>query len=132
MEEIIRSDEGEKAPGPDGFNMISYKHYWTVVKGNIMAVVDFLYQSGNIERNFNASFIALMPKKAGVEEIKDFRPISQVGSFYKVISKLLAERLKKVMNVMVADSPMAFIKGRQTTDAVSIANECFDSMQAGH
>lgn len=50
-----------------------------------------------------------------------------MGSFYKIISKLLAERLKKVMNAIVAKSPMAFIKKRQITDAVSMANEYFDS-----
>lgn len=51
--------------------MISYKHYRTVVKEDIMAVVNFFHQSGNTERNFNTSFTALMPKKVGVEETKD-------------------------------------------------------------
>lgn len=50
-----------------------------------------------------------------------------MGSFYVIISKLPAERLKVVMNFMVADSPMEFIKGSQITNVVLIANECFDS-----
>jgi hypothetical protein len=50
---------------------------------------------GSFEKSINATFISLIPKKAGAVDIKDFRPISLVGGVYKIISKVLANRLKQ-------------------------------------
>lgn len=68
----------------------------------------------------------MIPKKVGASELKDFRPISLIGSFYEIISKILTERLKRVMPKLVDDQQMAFIKGRQIMDAILVANECVD------
>lgn len=59
--------------------------------------------------------------------MKDFRPISLIGSIYKIISKVLAERLKKVVYKLVDAQQMAFIKGGQIMNAILIANECVDA-----
>lgn len=62
-----------------------------------------------------------------VEEIKDFRPISLMGSIYKMISKVLAGRLKLVLPKIISCHQSAFIKGRQILDCALLANECMDS-----
>jgi hypothetical protein len=71
----------------------------------------------------------------GVVEVKDFRPISLVSGIYKIIAKVLANRLKIVLENMISKSQNAFIKGRQMTqilDSVLIANVCIDSrLQSG-
>ena len=69
----------------------------------------------------------LIPKKEGVEDIRDFRPISLVGSVYKLLAKVLANRLKSMMGEVIFDSQQAFVQGRQILDAVLIANETLNS-----
>ena len=69
----------------------------------------------------------MIPKKNGAEDIRDFKPISLVGSIYKLLAKVLANRLKSVLGGVVSESQNAFVAGRQILDAVLVANECIDS-----
>ncbi|WMV38388.1 hypothetical protein MTR67_031773 [Solanum verrucosum] len=119
----------DKAAGPDGFTMGSLflLKYWDVVKQDIMDTFQNFYEHEVFEKSSNATFIALIPKKKGAKELRDFRPIGLIGSIYKLISKVLTERLKRVVDKLVDSQQMAFVKGRQIMDAVLIANEAVDS-----
>jgi hypothetical protein len=75
----------------------------------------------------NATFIALIPKKVGAVDLKDFRPISLVGVVYKLIAKVLANRLKTMLGKITSLHQNAFVKGGQILDSVLIGNECIDS-----
>lgn len=117
----------DKAPGPDGFTVGFFIKCWEIVKYDSMNAFQNFYDKEVFERSFNATFIALIPKKKGAKELRDFRPISLIGSIYKLFSKVLAQRLKKVISQLVDYQQMAFIKGRQIMDAVMVANEAVDS-----
>jgi hypothetical protein len=86
-----------------------------------------VYEQGQFEKSLNATFIALIPKKPTTVNIKDFRPISLIGSIYKLLAKVLANRLRGVLDGLVSESQNAFVSGRQMVDYVLIANECLDS-----
>lgn len=62
------------------------------------------------DKSFNATFVALTPKKAGANELRGFKPISLITGVNKIIAKVLAERLKKVIDKLVNKHQMAFIK----------------------
>lgn len=121
----------DKAPGPDGFPMSFYQNFWEMLKVDIMNTIRHFHEHQVFEKSLNATFVALIPKKTEAVELRDFRPISLIGGVYKIITKLLAERLKKVINKLVNKYQMAFIKGRQIMDAALIASECVDTRIRG-
>ncbi|WMV11477.1 hypothetical protein MTR67_004862 [Solanum verrucosum] len=71
----VFSCAGDKAPGPDGFSMAFYIQCWEVIKEEVVAAIQNFHDQGYFEKSFNATFIALIPKKVGASELKDFRPI---------------------------------------------------------
>ena len=77
--------------------------------------------------SLNATFTGPIPKKANAENISDFRPITLVGCIFKLLSKVLARRLRSIIGNLVSENQNAFVGGRQIIDAVLIANELVDS-----
>lgn len=76
----------------------------------------------------NHSFIVFIPKKKWVKEIKDFCSISFPSRVYKIIAKVLASRLRLVMNSLISNSQGAFLKGRHILDGILVANEHVDNI----
>ena len=118
---------GDKTPGLDDFTLALWQDCWDVVKSEVMGFFSDFYETGCFERSLNATFVVLVPKKWGVEDFKDFRYISLVEGLYKLLAKVLANRLKKAVGSLVSNFQHAFVEGRQILDAVLIANETIDS-----
>ena len=98
---VISDFKGDKAPSPDGFSMAFFQSCWCILKAEIMAVFQNFHTHAVFEKSLNASFLALIPKKVNAVKIKDFRPISLVGEIYKIISKVLANRLRRVAHRLI-------------------------------
>ena len=117
----------DKAPGLDGFSMAFFHCCWRVVERDVLAVIEEFYQYNKFEKSLNATFIALILKKNDASNIRDFRPISLLGSVYKILTKVLSNRLKVVLDKLISESQYSFVGGRQILDSVLIANKCVDS-----
>ena len=74
------------------------------------------------EQSLNASFLTLIPKKSNAVNILDFRPINLVGSVYKLLSKVLANRLRAVLDNLISEIQNSFVGGKQILDLGLIAN----------
>jgi hypothetical protein len=99
-----------KAPGPDGFTGKFYKTCWQIIKGEIMAAATAVWSRKWVNLDLlNSAYILLLPKKDDACQVKDFRPISLVHSFAKLITKLLANRLASHLDNMVSQNQSAFI-----------------------
>ena len=125
--QVLREMEGDKAPGLDGFTMAFFHKCWSVVEKDVMDFFDYFHRHSVFERFLNASFLTLIPKKCNAVNIKDFRPISLVGSVYKLLSKVLANRLRVDLENLTSESQNSFVGGRQILDSMLIVNECLDS-----
>ncbi|GJS80861.1 RNA-directed DNA polymerase, eukaryota, reverse transcriptase zinc-binding domain protein [Tanacetum coccineum] len=90
---------------------------------NVVDAANHFFNNGFCPKGGNSSFIALIPKTQGAKLVKDFRPISLIGSMYKIVAKILANRIVIVMGDLVNEVKYAFIANRQILDGPFILNE---------
>ena len=118
---------GDKAPGPDGFTITFWQNAWDFTQEEILDMFKEFHEHNSFVKSLNNTFMVLIPKKSGAEDLGDFRPISLLRRLYKLLAKVLANRLKKVVGKVVSTSQNAFVMGRQILDASLIANEVIDT-----
>ncbi|XP_042969115.1 uncharacterized protein LOC122301804 [Carya illinoinensis] len=119
-----------KSPGPDGFGACLYQNYWSTIGEEVcQAVLSFLNEKSGLDGSINFTHIALIPKIDKPVIASDFRPISLCNVLYKLVSKVLANRLKKVLPVIISKNQSAFLPGRLITDNVMVAYEALHTMK---
>ncbi|GKE10802.1 putative RNA-directed DNA polymerase, eukaryota, reverse transcriptase zinc-binding domain protein, partial [Tanacetum coccineum] len=116
----------DKALGPDCYNFASLKRYWDIFKQGIFEFVSTFLNSKKMPSGANSSFIALIPKITNPIHIKDYWPISLIGIHYKIIAKILANRLSVVIDKLISQEQTTFIKGRQILDGPLILSELIE------
>ena len=135
MEEVkaaVWDVDSFKCPGPDGITFGFIKDFWDMLKADVMRFLVEFHRNGRLSKGINSTFIALIPKVDNPHRLNDFRPISLVGSLYKILAKVLANRLRSVIGLVISDSQLAFVKGRQILDGILVANEIVDEARKLH
>nr|GFA75764.1 RNA-directed DNA polymerase, eukaryota [Tanacetum cinerariifolium] len=113
----------DKFPGPDGFTFDFYFQFWSTIDKDVYAAVNHFFINGDIPTGCNSSFLALILKVPDANLVKDFRPISLISSIYKIIAKILTNRLINVLEDIESEVQLAFVAGRQILDGLFILNE---------
>lgn len=101
-----------KAPGPDGFQRAFYRDHWTVIKGQVVKAIQGSFSNRSVTPGFNRMFIVLIPKVRQLVNFSNFRPISLCNFCYKIISKILINLLKRLLDRFTSSNQRAFVEGR--------------------
>ncbi|KAL5556024.1 hypothetical protein UlMin_038260 [Ulmus minor] len=118
-----------KSPGADGMSAIFYQKFWPIVGEEITAACLGFANGGPLLGSINETIITLLPKVKNPTRITEFRPISLCNVIYKIISKMLANRLRRVMGTIISEEQSAFIPGRLITDNAIIGFESFHAIK---
>lgn len=112
IKHVLFAMEKNKSPGPDGFTCEFFKVAWDIVGQDFVIAVQSFFKTGFLPKGINSTILALIPKKENSKAMKDFRPISCCNVIYKVISKILANRLKLILPKFISPNQSAFVKDR--------------------
>ncbi|WCJ44200.1 RNA-directed DNA polymerase (reverse transcriptase)-related family protein [Euphorbia peplus] len=118
-----------KAPGMDGFQAGFFQKHWDKMSTSICHFVKAAFQTGSFDPDINKTTIVLIPKVTRPEDFSELRPISLCNVSYKIITKIIANRLKPLMPSMVLPHQTSFVVGRNITDNIIIAQEAIHSMR---
>eukprot|EP00253_Pinus_taeda_P033736 PITA_33736 len=126
-EEEIRaatfSMQQDKAPGPNGFTVAFYRNHWETIKKDFVRMVNNVFKNHKMGENTKSSHIAIIPKEANPLSFDRFRPISLCNVSYKIVTKILANRLKKILPHLISENKGGFVSSRQITDNVILIQE---------
>ncbi|WJX67493.1 hypothetical protein P8452_51955 [Trifolium repens] len=128
VKEAMFSMGSLKAPGPDGLHPLFFQSQWDIVGPKVCEVVREAFSNPEKIHSINETLLVLIPKVEGPSSLKQFRLISLCNVIYKTITKIIANRLQDIMPLLVGPQQCSFIKGRQSTDNIIIAQEVFHSM----
>jgi len=114
---------GDAAPGPDGYPSYFYQHFWHIIGHDVMNSTQYFFQHNYIMPNLNSNLLILIPKVHGADKLDNFRPIALANFQFKLITKILADRLGVIASKIISIHQRGFIPGRQIHDCIMIASK---------
>lgn len=122
--------QGNKSPGPNGMSPIFYKKFWNIVGKDLILAIQQFIEDGKLSKATNHTFLAFIPKKQATDRVEMFRPISLCNVVYKVVTKVLASRVRNGLSSIIHPSHAAFIPNRSITNNCIINHEVMFFMKS--
>ena len=119
-----------KSPRPDGMFPLFYQKYWEVVGPYVTKCVLQILNSGSLPCVLNETYICLIPKVQCTQKITKFKPISLCNVIYKIVSKVFANRLKRILPKVIGEAQSTFVPRRQITNNVFVAFETMHNIKS--
>ncbi|KAL0383830.1 UNVERIFIED_CONTAM: Retrovirus-related Pol polyprotein from type-2 retrotransposable element R2DM [Sesamum latifolium] len=121
-----------KAPGPNGYSSGFFKAAWPIVGREVTrAIMDF-FVTGRLLKQVNSTLISLIPKISNPTVVAEFRPMSCCNVLYKVITKILVQGMRGILDSLISPSQNAFVPGRSIGDNILLAQELFYGYHQQH
>lgn len=102
VEEALSAMHPYKSPGPDGFRGVFFKYYWSIIYEDIFTLISQAFSSGYFDPSISETLIALIPKVDCPSSFKEFRLISLCNTLYKLITKVLANRIRPMLDFIIS------------------------------
>ncbi|XP_061366310.1 uncharacterized protein LOC133309544 [Gastrolobium bilobum] len=118
-----------KAPGPDGLNAAFFQSQWHLVGKSVCELIRSIFDDPRKIQLVNQTHLCLIPKVDNPECVRDFKPISLCNVSYKIVTKVIANRLRNLMPRWVAPNQCSFVKGRHSADNIMVAQEIIHLMK---
>ncbi|KAL8098510.1 hypothetical protein AgCh_031328 [Apium graveolens] len=125
----IKQMHPDKASGPDGLNPAFFQQFWSILGREVYESCKCWLDSVSFPANLNETNVVLIPKKENARCMKDLRPIALCNVLYKVLAKVLSNRLKVLLPNVISENQSAFVPGRSIADNVLVAFEVVHHMR---
>jgi hypothetical protein len=129
---VLNFFKKDRSPGPDDWTVEFYIEFFDLLGDDLLEVVEEVRTYGRVHVSFNSTFIALIPKVDCPKTFDGFRPISLCNCIYKIISKVIAVRLKIVLPQEISPKQFRFLERRQINEAIILAQEGLHTIKTSH
>lgn len=109
--QAVKSMHPNKASGLDGLNPAFFQHFWNLIGKKVFKCCEQWLVEGNISTDVNDTTLVLIPKKDNVDDLKYLRPIALCNVLCKIVAKVLANRLQKILLGVISEEQSAFVPG---------------------
>jgi len=123
IREAIFSMEHNKAPGPDGFPVEFYQHFWEVIKGDLINMFHDLHSGDLPLFSLNFGVISLLPKTREANKIQQYRPICLLNVSFKIFTKVATGRINLVADHLISPTQTTFMRGQNILEGVVVLHE---------
>jgi len=114
------------APGPDGFGAIFYQSFWSIICNDVCGAVTEFFTRGCFPSCFNSNTIVLIPKNDNADKVEQYRPIALANFKFKIVTKILADRMAPIMKSIISGEQRGFIQGRNIRDCICTTSEAIN------
>ncbi|XP_027077095.1 uncharacterized protein [Coffea arabica] len=126
---VVFSMDGDSAAGPDGFSGKFFTFAWDIVAEDVYAAVISFFCGEVLPRSISSTSIVLIPKLQSPQDFTQFRPISLCNFINKVISKILSDRLSRLLPKIISPQQSGFVRGRHISDNFLLAQELISGIR---